>query len=87
MSRAARGYAELPAGVEPFLDRKEAAAFLRCSISHVDRLVREQGLLCFDIAPSGAERRLLRFCPRELRRWARGCHHNTGSEIRETGER
>ena len=71
MSCRERGFAELPAGVEPFLDRKEAASFLRCSLAHVDRMMRELGLPYFNIGPPSGQRKLPRFCPSELRLWAK----------------
>ncbi len=70
---------ELPAGVEPVLSREEAALFLRCSVSHLDRLVHQLQLPCFDIAPH-AQRRVLRFCPRQLRRWAQERRNRKTSE-------
>ncbi len=60
---------ELPAGVEPLLDREEAAVFCGCSPSHIDRLVKV-GLPRCDLTLPGAKRRTLRFDPAALREWA-----------------
>ena len=59
----------LPPGVSPLLTPKDAAMFLSCSRSHLDRLVTG-GLPLYNFTPPGSDRRVIRFDIEELR--ARG---------------
>lgn len=51
--------------------KAECANFLNCSTAHVETLVREKGLPCFDIAGKKSNQKELRFLPGEIIAWAR----------------
>lgn len=51
--------------------KAQCADFLNCSTAHVETLVREKGLPCFDIAGKRSNQKELRFLPSEIIAWAR----------------
>ena len=65
---------EAPTATETLLDAEGAAALLRCTVSHLEKLRRCAGLPTVDISVPGAAARrrgMYRYLASDLIRWAR----------------
>ena len=71
-----RDDAALPSGMTPLLTAGQAATFLSCSRSHVDRLV-VSGMPYLDLTPTGSDRVVRRFNVSEIQAWA--VRHRNGA--------